>query len=198
MDFFISITETAEWLSSFGIWAIIVSMLLGVLISVIGVIPPVFLTAANAVVFGIWPGFLISLSTEIIGAAVSYWVYRGILKKAEQADFTRKMPIFNPRQWRWIGLLKVASRRRRAILMLIAFMTPFMPSPLITFAAATVRVNFLDFLVVALIGKAPSIALETLIGHDLLFLSDNWPRLIIAIVMLAVLVLLVRRASREG
>jgi uncharacterized membrane protein YdjX (TVP38/TMEM64 family) len=82
--------------------------------------------------------------------------------------------------------------------MLIAFMTPFMPSPLITFAAATVRVHFLDFLVVALIGKAPSIALETLIGHDLLFLSDNWPRLIIAIVMLAVLVLLVRRASREG
>jgi uncharacterized membrane protein YdjX (TVP38/TMEM64 family) len=197
MDLFFSVADTAEWLRSFGIWAVIASVMLGVLISIICVIPPVFLTAANAVVFGIWPGFLISLCTEIIGASVSYWVYRSLLNKAENTNFLRKKPAFNPRQWRWIDRLKTVSRRRRAVLLLIAFMTPFMPSPLITFAAATVKAKFLDFVLVAAVGKMPSIALETVIGHDLLFLSDNWPRLIIAGVMLVVLVLLMRRTTNN-
>jgi uncharacterized membrane protein YdjX (TVP38/TMEM64 family) len=76
-------------------------------------------------------------------------------------------------------------------------MTPFLPSSVVTFAAAAAGARYLDFILLAFVGKAPSIALETVIGHDLVFFSDNWGRLIVAVVMLSVLVLVLRGATKS-
>jgi len=47
----------AEWLKSFGIWAILISLFLNILITMLGIVPSLFLSGANAVVFGIIPEF---------------------------------------------------------------------------------------------------------------------------------------------
>ena len=196
MDLLFSVQEVAEWIRSFGWLAVAVSLSLSVMVSVVGIIPPVFLSTTNAVVYGLGPGFLISLCGETIGAAVTYLVYRSLINKVEQVGLAQRFTFIKPSQWKWIQMLQAAKRGRRALLLLIAFMTPFLPSSLVTFAAAASRARYLDFVLLAFIGKAPSIALETFIGHDLVFLSDNWGRLIIAVTMLVVLILILRRTTR--
>ncbi|MCG3017850.1 VTT domain-containing protein, partial [Escherichia coli] len=56
-------------------------ILLNVLISIAGVLPSVFLTAANLVVFGFWEGMVISFIGESVGAVVSFWLYRKGFRK---------------------------------------------------------------------------------------------------------------------
>lgn len=180
----------AEWLRSFGIWAVAASLLLNILISLFGVIPSVFLSGANAVVFGLVPGFFISLAGEFLGAGVSFWLYRWGIKKTKGGE----------PPWGWVRRLNGAGRFRRNVLLLVARLTPFVPSGVITFAAAASSVAFPDFLLVTLIGKAPSIAMETVIGHDLVFLEGNLPRLAAVLVLAGVMALLLRKrrgASEE-
>ncbi len=62
MDWLLPVDQVTNWLKSFGIWAVLISLLLNICISALGVIPSLFLSGANAVVFGIIPGFFISLT----------------------------------------------------------------------------------------------------------------------------------------
>lgn len=183
MEWFNQVESTAEWLKSFGIWAILVSLLINIIISLFGVIPSVFLSGANAVVFGIVGGFWISLAGEVLGAGVSFWLYRWGIKRVKGSR----------KEWGWVKRLDSVSRWRQNLLLLIARITPMMPSGVITFAAAASSMVFLDFMVVSLIGKAPSIALETIIGHDLFLLQDNTPRLLLTLSLVAVGFLILRR-----
>ena len=82
-------------------------------------------------------------------------------------------------------------------LLLLARVTPLLPSGLITLIAALSTVKFFDFIIVTLIGKAPSIAMETLIGHDLIRLNENLPRLLISIVIIFLLVLALRPKKKR-
>ena len=54
-----------------GAWAVLISLLINVVISVVGIIPSVALTTVNMLVFGVVPGFLLSWIGEVLGAAVS-------------------------------------------------------------------------------------------------------------------------------
>jgi uncharacterized membrane protein YdjX (TVP38/TMEM64 family) len=186
MDWFIQVEDIAQWLRSLGLWAVAASLLLSVIVAILGVVPSLFLSGANAVVFGIVPGFWISLTGEALGAAVSFWLYRwgfGKLKQVKQES------------WAWLRKLNEANRGRRIVILLIARLTPLMPSGVITFAAAASHMAFLDFIVITFIGKAPSIALETLVGHDLALLNENYPRLIVSLLLLAVIFLLMKKKS---
>lgn len=183
MEWLGQLEETAEWLRSFGIWAVVVSLALNVIISLFGVVPSLFLSGANAAVFGLVPGFFLSLAGEVLGSVLSFWLYRWGYKKLKK----------NGKEWSWVGRLNDASRLRRNLILLVSRLTPFVPSGVITFAAAASQVRFLDFMIVTFIGKAPSIAMETLVGHDLIYLQGNLPRLLVTLLLLGLLLLLFRR-----
>ncbi len=187
MDWFFQIEDFSAWIKSFGIWAVIVSLLLNIIISILGFIPSIFLSGANAVVFGLIPGFIISVAGEVLGAAVSFLLYRW--------GFRRIRGVRNE-SWKWLNQVNQASRGRRMLLLFTARLTPFLPSAVITFAASVSQITFVDFIVVTLLGKAPSIALETLVGNDLFFMKQNFPRLIITLLLLAIIVLLMRSRKK--
>lgn len=72
--------------------------------------------------------------------------------------------------------LNYVSRKRQLSLLSLARLTPMMRSGIITFAASLSCMKFLDFFMVTMLGKVPSIAMETLIGHDLILIDENLPR----------------------
>lgn len=189
MDLLFQVEDVAEWLRGFGIWAVLVSVLLNVMIAVPGFIPTLFLSGANAVVFGMLPGFLVSLTGEVIGAGVSFWLYRWGFGK------WKRMRI---ESWVWLKRLNEESHKRQMAILLLARLTPLVPSGVITFAAALSKMSFSGFIIVTLIGKAPSIALETLVGHDLMLINDNFPRLLISLLFSGLIfMLLKKRPKRE-
>ncbi|MDQ7864664.1 hypothetical protein RCO48_36895 [Peribacillus frigoritolerans] len=59
-----------------ALFSIAVSLVFNILISVLGFIPSVFITAANISVFGFEKGLILSYIGEIAGAVVSFWLYR--------------------------------------------------------------------------------------------------------------------------
>jgi uncharacterized membrane protein YdjX (TVP38/TMEM64 family) len=189
LEWIMQVERTAEWLKDFGIWAILVSLLLNIVISLLGVVPSLFLSGANAVVFGMVPGFFVSLTGEVAGAGISFWLYRWGVKKITKEHTTK---------WKWLQHLDSSNRRRKNMILFIARVTPLIPSGVITFAAAASNMLFLEFLVVTLIGKSPSIAMETIIGHDLIFLNENIPRLVISLLLVSFMIILIRGRSETN
>lgn len=186
MNWLFNIEDTVDWLKSFGIWAVFISLLLSLIISILGVVPSLFLSAANAVVFGLFPGFLLSLLGETLGAAISFWLYRFGFSKLEGLKLNR---------WRWLQTFNDSGRKKQAIILLLARLTPLIPSGVITAAASISKMKFLDFILVTFIGKAPSIVLETFIGHDLIRANGNLPRLLISLLLVVILLSLFHKKN---
>lgn len=126
MDWFFRMDETAEWLNDFGVWAVFISILLNIGISVLGVVPSLFLSGANAIVFGMVPGFFISLTGEVLGAGVAFLLYRWGIRKIN----------WNKERWNWLQKINSAGRKRQLSILLLARLTPLIPSGIVTMAAA--------------------------------------------------------------
>jgi len=131
--------------------SIIISLSISILIAILGIVPSVFVTGANILFFGFWQGTLISLLGEIAGAAVAYFLYRKGFKKLSQKPL-EKFPK--------IKRLIEAEGKEAFYLILSLRLLPFVPSGLITFAAAIGKVSVPVFLIASSLGKMPALIIE--------------------------------------
>ena len=132
--------------------AIIISLLINILISIVGVIPSFFLTAANITFFGFWQGTVISFVGEAFGAVVSFYFYRKGLKKVSGKLNTKKFP-------KVTNLLEV--KGKEAFYLILAFrLFPFVPSGIVNIFAALGKVSFLTFILASSLGKIPALLIE--------------------------------------
>jgi len=131
--------------------AVAISLLASIVIAVAGILPSVFITAANILFFGFWPGLLLSFAGEALGAIVAFMLYRKGLKKgfAPKLDaYPRAKPL-------------VEAEGREAFSLIFSLrLLPFVPSGLITFAAAVGRVTAGLFFIASSLGKIPALFLE--------------------------------------
>ncbi|MFC4777779.1 TVP38/TMEM64 family protein [Paenibacillus sp. GCM10023252] len=156
----IDATATAEWLSQFGMMAVLVSISLNVAISITGVLPSVFLSGANAIIFGPALGFTVSLLGEVIGAQAAYWLYhKGLMRvrRAQSGALTG----------RWIKAFLHAAPSKQLGLLLAGRLAPFIPSGAVTVVAVLGNVPLLIFMTSTIVGKAPSVAAEIWLGYSL-------------------------------
>ncbi|MGG1659805.1 TVP38/TMEM64 family protein [Brevibacillus sp. NRS-1366] len=189
MDWLTNVEGLAEWIRSWGMLGIIGSILLNIVISVAGVLPSIFLSGANAVVFGLYGGFLLSLTGEVIGAAVAFQLYRYGIRKNKKL---KKMESFQ-----WVHRINDTSRFRKGLAIVLLRLNPFIPSGVINLGAAITTLSFGDFLLATLIGKIPSMVFETFVGHDLIYFGENKLRLIISL-LIGVLVLILFWKTGKG
>jgi uncharacterized membrane protein YdjX (TVP38/TMEM64 family) len=125
--------------------AILLSIFISILIAMIGLLPSVFITAANILFFGFWEGTLISFLGEAIGAGVAFLLYRKGFKKSVE----KKMDKY-PRAKKLVN-----SRGTEAFWLIL-----FVPSGLVTFAAAVGKPSFSTFIMASSLGKIPALLLE--------------------------------------
>ncbi len=123
-----------------------------------------------------------------MGAGLSFWLYRWGFGKLKYV---------NQKKWVWLQKINAASRKRRMVILLLARLTPLVPSGVITFAAAVSNMRFLDFIWISLAGKAPSIAIETLVGHDLIRMNDNLPRLVISVLFMVLIYIVYKKKNKN-
>ena len=123
----------------------------------VGTWPRIFINAnlkrlfANILFFGFWPGTLISFAGETVGALAAFWLYRAGFKKASRKgleNYPSLDRLVSAERWRAFGL--IFSLR----------LIPFVPSGLITFAAAIGKVSWLFFLIASSLGKIPALLME--------------------------------------
>jgi uncharacterized membrane protein YdjX (TVP38/TMEM64 family) len=131
-------------------FAIVLSVLINICISLFGFIPSVFLTAINLKFFGLAGGFSISLIGEALGALVAFWLYRLGFRKIVEA----KVP--HPKIQK---LLHV--KGKGAFLLIFSLrLIPFIPSSLVTLYAALGKVSWGWFAFASTMGKVPALFIE--------------------------------------
>lgn len=183
-----STNNMLEILNSHSSLAIPISLFISISISLAGILPSVFVTAANIVFFGPVEGFLISLLGETIGAYITFTLYRlGFKKNIEK--FTDKH--------RLISSIVNSDGKKAGLLIFQGRIIPFIPSGIITLAASISNVNSTIFTVATLIGKAPSIAIEALVSYDIINIYDNWIRLAITVIGLILMAFTIGKEKRK-
>ena len=55
-------------------------MLLDIFVNAVGFLPSYFISTANGLVFGMWPGIIISWLAETIGVVISFYIMRYFLR----------------------------------------------------------------------------------------------------------------------
>ena len=167
--------------------AILISLLASIVIAVLGLIPSVFITAANILFFGFWPGTLISLAGEAIGAIIAFLLYRFGFKKTTHKSLEKYPKIMR----------LIDSKGKDAFLLILTLrLIPFVPSGLITFAAAIGEVSVIVFFAASTLGKIPALLIEAYSVAQIA--AFNWQgKLILVITALVLLVGLIKRRVRR-
>ena len=130
--------------------------------AILGVIPSIFITAANIIFFGFWNGTLISFLGESIGAGVAFVLYRKGFR-ARSAKALEKHP--------QVKRLIEAGNREAFYLVLSLRLIPFVPSGLVTFAAAIGRSSLPVFFTASSLGKMPALLVEATSVYGLMEFS---------------------------
>ena len=76
-----NVNALAEYLRSFGPWAIVISFLLDVFINAASIFPSIFLSTANGLIFGLPLGILDFLAgRKLVGVVISFLLMRYLFR----------------------------------------------------------------------------------------------------------------------
>lgn len=169
-----NIHEIVRYIRSYGHWAMFFSFWLTVIVNALGFLPAIIFSTANALIFGIVPGILISWLGETVGVTISFLILRGILRSSAEKLIAKS---------HYLQKIDQLSGREGFKIMLIARTIPYFPSGILNALGAVSRMGFIDYVISSLIGKFPSTAIEAMIGHDTLTISENPLRLTVIIIL---------------
>ncbi len=165
--------DIVHYLRSFGPLAMFVSMILDIFVNAVGFLPSIFISTANGIVFGIWPGIIISWLAETIGVVISFYIMRYFLRDSADKLISKNKTLMKVDDF---------SGRNGFAVMLFARTLPYFPSGLITALGAISKIKPRDYIIANLIGKFPSTALEVAIGVDIVNFKSNMDRLGIVVI----------------
>ncbi|MPM38048.1 TVP38/TMEM64 family inner membrane protein YdjZ [bioreactor metagenome] len=168
------IAALADYLRSFGHWTIAAIIGLFVIMTFTIVFPFMILSGATGIIYGLFWGTLISWLGEVTGAVIMYVFARYFFRCAVEKWIVKSSYLKQVDDYSADNGFKV---------LLIARLLPLAPSGIITAVAAISRMSFKDFFMATLLGKLPPVVIKVILGHDIVFASENMARLIIVVVL---------------
>lgn len=166
----------------------LISISLSVVIAILGLVPSVFVTAANILFFGFTNGTVISFAGEALGAAIAFVLYRKGFKKMTEGKLEK---------YKMIGKLIQAENRQAFYLIFSLRLIPFVPSGLVTFAAAIGKVSFYVFLIASSLGKLPALLMEAWSVYEVTRFS--WQgKLILVLIALALIYWVLQKNKQQS
>lgn len=182
---------SVEWTSLNPVLFIFISLMLNILIALSGIIPSAFLTAANIGILGFQKGVIVSITGEALGAAFSFVLYRYSLTKLPNPQKTKMMD-------KLLDKLKNTGGIEAVSLVLILRILPFIPSGLVTLAAAYSKMRLIPFGIASTIGKIPALLIEAYSIHFALDLSFEWKAGVVIVCLMILLVYFILKKRRSN
>lgn len=178
----------AEYLRSFGIWAIVISFLLDVLVNALSIFPSIFISTANGLVFGLPLGILVSWLAETTGVVISFYLMRFFFRGTAEALIEKSDSLKH---------IDEASGRHGLKWMAFARALPYFPSGILTAVGAVSKISGRDYIIANLIGKLPSTALEVVIGHDIVNYNQHMERLAMLLLGVGIIFFIYRKSAKK-
>ena len=143
-----------EFVASYGAYAAVISFLLMVLQSIIAPLPAFLITFANAALFGFWKGALLSWSSAMAGAALSFFIARSFGR-----EFVEKLSSKGA-----LNQIDAFFKRHGKQSILIARLLPFVSFDIVSYAAGLSGMSFWGFFIATGIGQTPATLVYSYVG----------------------------------
>ena len=166
--------------------AFLISILLSILVALPGILPSVFITAANLYFFGFWVGLLVSFIGEALGALMAFLLYRRGFRRLAVS----KLDAY-PKAKRLVE----AEGREAFMLIFSLRLLPFIPSGLVSFAAAIGRVTTGGFFLASSLGKIPALFIEAWSVYEIT--KFGWQGKLILFLAAIILIILAFRKLKK-
>ena len=173
------IMETAEYIQSFGTWAVFFSFWLTLFVNALGFPPAIIFSTANTLIFGIVPGIVLSCIAETVGVTISFLLLRFFFRETAEKVIAKHKTLANIDRY---------SGKKGFAVMLIARMVPYIPSVLLNAVGALSAMSLRDYVISSFIGKFPSTGIEAIIGHDAITREEDPTRLILVVIFAVLLI----------
>ena len=173
-----NLDAVADYIRSFGGYAMAVSFLLMVFSSLIAPLPAFMITLSNAAIFGWWQGAILSWSSAMVGAALCFLVARGLGR-----DVVEKLA----------GKGALASvegyfEKYGTKTVLICRLLPFVSFDAVSYFAGLTPIKFWPFFIATGLGQIPATIVYSYVGG---MLTGGAKLLMIGLLCLFSLVILV-------
>ena len=173
------ISDTAEYIRSFGSWAIFFAFFLTLFVNALGFPPAIIFSTANTLIFGIIPGIVLSCIAETVGVTISFLLLRFFFRETAEKLIAKSSFLKNIDDY---------SGKNGFSVMLVARMVPYFPSAVLNALGALSSISLGAYVLASLIGKFPSTSIEAIIGHDAITHEEDPTRLIVVAILAVALI----------
>ena len=149
-----NLDAVAEYIRSFGPWAMAFSFALMVFSSILAPLPAFMITLSNAAIFGWWQGAILSWASAMVGAALCFFIARGLGRDVVE-KIAGKGALAGVE-----GYFKKYGTRT----ILICRLLPFVSFDAVSYFAGLTPMGFLAFFVATGIGQTPATIVYSYVG----------------------------------
>ena len=149
-----NVEAVADYIRSFGVYAMIFSFLLMVCSSVIAPLPAFLITFSNAALFGWWQGAILSWSSAMAGAALCFLIAR-LLGRDVVERFAGKGVLASVESY----FEKYGSKT-----VLVCRLLPFVSFDAVSYFAGLTPIKFWPFFIATGIGQLPATIVYSYVG----------------------------------
>lgn len=146
-----------EYLRGWGAWAAVVSFILMILQSIAAPIPAFLITLSNAAIFGWVIGAVLSWSSAMAGAAVCFYIARGLGRDAVEKLTSRGA----------MASVDVFFERYGDRAILICRLLPFVSFDFVSYGAGLTNMGFWKFFIATGVGQLPATIVYSYVGGTL-------------------------------
>ncbi len=182
-----NVETIAEYIRSFGIYAVIVSFFLMMFQSLAAPLPAFLITFANAAIFGWWQGAILSWTSSMAGAALCFYIAK-ILGRDAVEKITSKFALES---------VDGFFQRYGKHTILICRLLPFVSFDYVSYAAGLTSMSFVPFFIATGIGQLPATIVYSYVGGMLTGGVRMVVTALLVLFALSIFIMLLKRIYNE-
>ncbi|MBQ9148663.1 MAG: TVP38/TMEM64 family protein [Oscillospiraceae bacterium] len=149
-----NVDAVVEYIRSFGVYAMAFSFCLMVFSSVIAPLPAFMITLSNAAIFGWWQGAILSWSSAMVGAALCFFLSRGLGRDVVE-KFAGKGAL---------AAVESYFEKYGTKTVMICRLLPFVSFDAVSYFAGLTPMGFWAFFIATGIGQTPATIVYSYVG----------------------------------
>ena len=153
-----SLEGIQDYIARFSPYSHLVFLLVQLASVVIAPIPSNITAAGGALLFGMWPSFLLTAGAVVLGSAVVFWLARVLGQSFADRFVSQKVSD------QYLELI----RRKRDVFLALVFLFPFFPDDLICILAGLTDISFPRFLVIVVLTRPWGLLAASAVGSSVI------------------------------
>ena len=180
-----SLEGIQDYIARFSPYSHLVFFLVQLASVVIAPIPSNITAAGGALLFGMWPAFLLTAGAVVLGSAAVFWLAR-ILGQSFAGRFVSQKV-----SDQYLDLI----RRKRDVFLALVFLFPFFPVDLICILAGLTDISFSRFLVIVVLTRPWGLLVASAVGGSVISIPI-WAMVLIGLAGLALFLVAMKYGDR--